>query len=55
MTPKSTLSVSPCREQSATCRRLAQQVMTAAHRIMLEHIADTWERIAADVEEHDPR
>jgi hypothetical protein len=32
-------------------RKVAEQTMTAAHRIMLEHIADTWDRIAADIDE----
>ena len=43
------LSKEACKEQSANCRKVAEQVMTPAHRIMLEHIADTWDRIAADI------
>ena len=30
---------------------LARLAMTDTQRIMLEHIADTWERVAADIEE----
>jgi hypothetical protein len=40
-----------CREQAANCKKEAKNVMTPAHRIMLEHIADTWLRIAVDIEE----
>ena len=39
-----------CREQSVNCRVVAKDTMTASHRIMLEHIADTWERIAVDID-----
>ena len=46
---KATLTMKDCQEQAANCRKAAMQVMTAAHRIMLEHIADTWDRIAADI------
>jgi hypothetical protein len=38
-----------CNEQAANCRKTAESIMTPAHRIMLEHIADTWDRIAADI------
>ena len=44
------LDVMACRQQSENCRVLAEKVMTPAHRIMLEHIADTWLRIANDIE-----
>jgi hypothetical protein len=46
---KATLTMKDCQEQAANCRKAAMQVMTSAHRIMLEHIADTWDRIAADI------
>jgi hypothetical protein len=42
-----------CRVQAAACRSLAEQTMTQAHRVMLEHIASTWERIAQDITEQD--
>ena len=42
-----------CIEQSLRCRVLAKHVMTQAPHVMLNHIADTWERIAADVETAD--
>jgi hypothetical protein len=46
---KATLTMKDCQEQAANCRKVAVQVMTPAHQIMLEHIADTWDRIAADI------
>ena len=39
-----------CRDQATACRLLADKVMTDAHRVMLQHIAATWDRIAADIE-----
>jgi hypothetical protein len=47
--PKAKLTMENCQEQAANCRKVAVQVMTPAHQIMLEHIADTWDRIAADI------
>jgi hypothetical protein len=38
------LDVAACRQQAKNCRALAEKVMTPAHRVMLEHIADTWDR-----------
>jgi hypothetical protein len=43
------LTMEACNEQAANCRKTAESIMTPAHRIMLEHIADTWDRIAADI------
>ena len=45
------LDAAACRQQAENCRVLAEKVMTPAHRIMLEHIADTWLRIATDIDE----
>jgi hypothetical protein len=39
-----------CRLQAEECRAQAEKEMRHEHRIMLEHIAETWERIAADIE-----
>ena len=47
--PNANLTREACQEQASICRKVAEQVMTPAHRIMLEHIADTWDRIAADI------
>ena len=43
------LDAKVCREQAAACRVVARKTMTPSHRIMLEHIAETWLRIAADI------
>jgi hypothetical protein len=44
------LSAQSCRQQAVNCRETAEATMTPPHRIMLEHIADTWERIASDID-----
>jgi hypothetical protein len=36
-----------CRAKAEECRLLAKQAKQPAHRIMLLHMAETWERIAA--------
>jgi len=43
------LDSAACHQQAENCRVLAEKAMTPAHQIMLEHIADTWLRIAADI------
>ncbi len=48
--PLLTLTQAQCRNQAIECRLLADKVMTDAHRVMLQHIAATWDRIAADIE-----
>jgi hypothetical protein len=45
------LTIEECQSQALTCRKLAGQVMTSRHRVMLEHVADTWDRIAADIDD----
>ena len=50
MDPKiENLDAAACHQQAENCRVLAEKAMTPAHQIMLEHIADTWLRIAADI------
>jgi hypothetical protein len=44
------LSSEDCLDQAQRCRALARQVMTESHRVMLNHIGDTWERVAADID-----
>jgi hypothetical protein len=39
-----------CREQAAKCRKAAESKVTESERIMLEHNADTWLRIAAEID-----
>jgi len=43
------LTASQCQEEADRCRALMRQVMAPAHRVVLDHIADTWERIAEDI------
>lgn len=48
---QSPLSAAECRAQAGKCRALVRQAKTEPQRIMLAHIAETWERIAADAAE----
>jgi hypothetical protein len=45
------LRIEVCFEKAAECRSLAGSARKQEHRIMLEHMAETWERIAADIEQ----
>jgi hypothetical protein len=45
------LSPEDSRAKAAECRALARQALRQEHRIMLEHIAETWDRIASELEE----
>ena len=53
--PPKRLTADACRQQAVNCRVVARDTMTASHRIMLEHIADTWERIAVDIDNRSGR
>jgi hypothetical protein len=44
------LTAKACRKQAAECRKAAKSTMTKPQRIMLDHIAGTWLRIAADID-----
>jgi hypothetical protein len=44
------LSPEESRAKAAECRALAQQALRQEHRIMLEHIAETWDRLASELE-----
>jgi hypothetical protein len=48
--PVKPLTAKACRKQAAECRKAAKSTMTKPQRIMLEHIADTWLRIAAEID-----
>ena len=48
--PPKRLTADACRQQAVNCRVVARDTMTASHRLMLEQIADTWERIALDID-----
>ena len=43
------LSPEECAAKAAECRDLAQRADLEAHRIMLEHVAETWDRIGAEI------
>jgi hypothetical protein len=44
------LDAEACRAKAAECRALAWMTGEQSQRIMLEHMADTWERIAKTYE-----
>jgi hypothetical protein len=43
-----------CRQHAENCRRLATESTTVAGRNNFLNLADTWERLAADLESIDP-
>ena len=45
----SPLTPEECRIKAAECRDMAARTLQADHRIMLEHIAQTWERVSANM------
>jgi hypothetical protein len=47
------LTADLCRAKAKDCRDLAQQTLSQSHRIMLEHIAGTWVRIADSLPAND--
>ena len=47
---ESRLSVDDARAKATECRELAREAQMPAHRIMLEHMADTWQRIADNMQ-----
>ena len=44
------LDAEACRAKAAECRALARVTRENSHRIMLVHMADTWDRIAKTYE-----
>ena len=46
MSAANSLNAHLCRAKAKECLYLAQQATVQSHRIMLEHIAETWYRIA---------
>jgi hypothetical protein len=48
--PTQQLSDDFCRAEATACREFAKSAALEPHRIMLEHIAGTWERIAGSLE-----
>jgi hypothetical protein len=47
--PPERISRKECAEKAAESRGLAEHVSNSSQRVMLEHIADTWDRIAASL------
>ena len=47
------LTADLCRGKAKDCRDLAQQALAQSQRIMLEHIAETWLRIADSLPAND--
>jgi hypothetical protein len=47
------LTADLCRAKALECLSLAQQSVSNSHRIMLEHIAETWYRIADSLPAND--
>lgn len=43
------LSAAECKAKAHDYREMARVAQKPEHRIMLEHMAETWDRIAADV------
>jgi hypothetical protein len=43
------LTADQCRGQANDCREAARIATKQEHQIMLQHMAETWDRIAADV------
>lgn len=46
------LSAEECRAKAEECREIARAATREEHRTMLQHMAETWERIATDVSSH---
>ncbi len=44
------LDAETCRKQAANFLEAAKSVMSPSHRTMLEHITETWERIATEID-----
>jgi hypothetical protein len=48
------LTVEECHAKAVECRKMATRTREGAHVIMLEHMAETWERICRDLKESEP-
>jgi hypothetical protein len=49
MTEGKRLTLEECHAKVAECRAMAKRTHDPAHKLMLEHMAETWERICADL------
>ena len=43
------LTIEECHAKAEECRDLAKRAARPQHRIMLEHMAETWDRICAEL------
>ena len=43
------LTLEECHAKVAECRDMARRALNPNHRVMLEHMAQTWERICEDL------
>jgi hypothetical protein len=43
------LTLEECHAKSDECRSMAERAASKEHRVMLLHMADTWERICQDL------
>ena len=43
------LTAAQCHAKAAECLEMAALARDASHKIMFQHMADTWQRIAKDV------
>jgi hypothetical protein len=46
------LSSAECKAKADECREMARLATRQEHKTMLEHMAETWDRIAADVSDN---
>ena len=49
MTERNRLTLEECHAKIAECRDMARRADAQSHRVMLEHMAETWERICEDM------
>lgn len=50
MDPSNRMTIEAARAKAEECRELARQSRIYAHKVMLEHMADTWTRIADNMQ-----
>lgn len=50
MSENTRMTTADARAKADECRELARQAKVYAHRVMLEHMADTWQRIADNMQ-----
>jgi hypothetical protein len=49
MPDKKPITYEECQTHAAECRALAERASSPSDKIMLEHMAETWERVCADI------